>query len=400
MRFSFSLVALTCATAVVSGLGCNTPESGPEAGAPSKGDEPVVATSEAIQGGYNDSTDVNVVGIIELSQGALCSGSLLAPNMVLTARHCVSSILNTVGGGVQCSTTTAAKPFATSGFFITTKPVMSMNPGDYVGVKEVIPAPGTDQKLCGNDQTILILARNLTPDEAVPLVPRVDSQLAKNEEYYAIGFGATNDQGAGAGQRRRRDGLFVYCAETDCKGVQDFVKPTEWIGDTGICEGDSGGPALDLQGRVVGVTSRGGQNCSSPVYGAVHGWSQWIMDTAVHAAEVGGYDAPAWATGWPTDPQYNFPIGGACDSTCASGLCLGECTRACSDLAPCPDGYDCIVYDGTNSACQAKPKPAPTPTTTTTTCSAAPGSDPTNPVPWLWGAAAVVGVVVSRRRSR
>jgi MYXO-CTERM domain-containing protein len=388
---------------MLSGLGCNVPDPDPQNANENAG-EPVAKDPQAIAGGYNDTTDVNVVGIVNINQGALCSGSLLAPNMVLTARHCVSNILNEVQGGVDCSVTTAAPAFAASSFFVTTKPSMTMNPGDYVGVREVIPAPGTTQKLCGNDQTILILSRNLTPDEATPLIPRVDSQLAKNEQYFAVGYGATNDTGSGAGQRRRRDNLFVQCAEADCpKNVQAFVLQSEWIGDTGICEGDSGGPAVDMQGRVVGVTSRGGAGCSNPVYGSVHSWGQWIMDTAVHAAQVGGYDPPAWATGWPTDPIYNFPIGGACDSTCASGLCLADqCTRACSDAAPCPDGYDCVLYNDTDSACQAKPPPTSRPrtTTTTTSCAVSSGSDPTNPVPWFAGVAAVVGLAVAKRRSR
>lgn len=355
--------------------------------------EEVGQSSGAIRGGYADDKDPAAVAIVEIQQGGLCSGSLIGPNLVLTARHCVSNTLKEVGGGVDCGYTTHGSPFKPDRFAVTTNEdaFFSQSLSDYYTVSEVVVLP-EDEDFCGTDQAILILDRNIPADVATPYVPRVDSQLAKGEEYYAIGYGATSDSGGGAGQRRRRDELFVDCAEGDCKGVSSFVKKTEWIGDTGICSGDSGGPALDLKNRVVGVTSRGGQNCDSPIYGAVHGWSDWIKETAIHAADVGGYDPPAWTTGFPTDPEFNFPIGGECGDTCASGICVSnQCTRQCSDEAACPSGYECAtVTDDGLKACKVKPKAKPTEdndddgeSELVADCSmSVGGADPTNPTPW------------------
>jgi len=203
--------------------------------------EALAAVGQPIQGGYVDSTDTAVVGVVH-AQGynvGTCTGSLLASNVVLTAQHCVADLLNSVGGGVVCGETTFGSTYGAHTMYVTTETTLPQGASGYVrGMELFIPPGGSD--VCGNDQAILILEEPLDPAEAVPLVPRVDVPLVEDEVYSAIGYGATSDDPyASSGTRYRRDDLLTYCVADDCPSY--YVYETEWVGETGICQGDSGG---------------------------------------------------------------------------------------------------------------------------------------------------------------
>lgn len=369
-------------------------------------DEAIGSAEEAISGGQVDPGEPAVVGIFAKNLSGLCSGSLIAPNLVLTARHCVSEI-SSPNGQVDCASTTFGPPGPADDFLVTTRGVMSQHASDYRRAIEVVLLP-VDNKLCGQDMALLVLESNVGADEASPLVPRVDAPVQKGETYDAIGFGATDEQGAGAGTRRRRDDLAVKCVGPQCPAA--YVGKSEWTGQAGVCEGDSGGPAIDLQGRVVGVTSRGGLDCSSPIYGHVEAWADWLKGTAKHAAQVGQYAPPRWATGWPTDPAYSMPIGDGCKqpADCASDRCVDDgvaayCTRLCNEQAPCPTGWSCGKDSAGQGVCFQSHEAADEISGSTMkdgSCSMR--ADPTKPIPWRTGAllAGLALLAPLRRRRR
>jgi hypothetical protein len=159
----------------------------------------------------------------------------------------------------------------------------------------------------------VILERPLTLEEATPIIPRIDESAQSRESFSAGGYGLTSDrEDAPSGQRMRIDGNEALCAPDECYlDYPEIVTDAEWVSaDAGVCSGDSGGPALDAEGRVIGVASRGGEECRATVYGDVATWSDFLIETAAHAADVGGYPAPIWTSGsseapadWPEQIQ-------------------------------------------------------------------------------------------------
>ncbi len=253
---------------------------------------------QEIQGGQTDAARTGVVGIVSLSnQGAgICSGSLIAPNLVLTAQHCVSDLNSEY---VRCGQTRFIATRSASEMYVTTQTQLSQNPRDYYSVS-AIHVPADSDQVCGHDIALLVLSRNIDGAEATPLVPRIDLDANRSEDYTAVGYGHTGS-GRGSGVRRSLDGRSVQCAGRQCPDYTS-VQVQEFLGTDGTCQGDSGGPAIDAQGRVLGALSRGASGCASSVYSGVFQWREWMRGIGADAAQQGQYDEPTWVAIGSSDP--------------------------------------------------------------------------------------------------
>jgi Trypsin len=218
-----------------------------------------------------------------------CSGTVVAPNVILTAAHC--TLVDTTGASLD-----------PAGFGVVTGSLDWSNPAErqLSLVSRIIKDPLFNPVSGTNDAALLVLATPTTAP-ATALATSADGYLEQaGTPAFIAGWGATYDgeplpptylQWADTVVQRA-----IYCRVRDPYFSATLqlcaVDPPQ--DSTGTCNGDSGGPvsAFDASGQFVeiGLTSRGPTDCNTytadyftaiaPLYPWISGWIQAVAPSS------------------------------------------------------------------------------------------------------------------------
>ncbi len=229
------------------------------------------STSNEIIGGATDGGDPAVVLIYNHTVGYLCTGTVIAPRVVLSAGHCSTTSETCTAG--TCQAAPASQYDIVGGTNLQTQ-----GGADWVaGVTAVHPHPQADLSQLTHDMSIFIL------DQDAPVTPLAwqkdvdDTKYAVNTPFKAVGYGITDAAAqTDTSGIKRTVGLKIVQTATDAFAYGSSTKNT--------CSGDSGGPAIaTIAGveTVIGTVSYGDQNCTQ--YGV-------DMRTDYNGAFIATYD--------------------------------------------------------------------------------------------------------------
>lgn len=299
---------------------------------------PLARTAQAITGGVEvDSSEFPAVVLVRLLDDAqMCTGTLIAADVVLTAGHCFDDYLsNNVEVRVGVSNT------AVSG-------------GDTFEVDHWVVHPNYElTSFAVAHDVALVFLTTPVPGVTPAALAREAGLAAPAGTATMVGYGRPNIEGTSGVLRAAYDRPIATCdrveeiiADVTGGAVASYAEASfvcwERLDGIGKCRGDSGGPTLvDVAGAmtIIGVASQSDATCE-----------HYSIDAEV-AAELAFIDGELAA--WQCDADgvcnsaceaFDLPA----DADCAGAPCQGPCP-ADPGVAPGDDPAGCAVGGGAAS---------------------------------------------------
>ena len=208
-----------------------------------------------------------------------CTGTLIAPNVVLTAGHCAEDLPNNV--------------------LVGTSSLQRPTEGEVIPVKQRIEYPSSQSRA---DLLVLVLERDSKFEPRPIATGWARAEILNGAEVQIVGFGAIDRDGNDYTPTLKEATTTI--TDFDCatsSGCRTSIKPAGELGAGGMgidtCGGDSGGPlylSTSFGTFLAGATSRGYSNnqyyCSEGgIYVRPDKFVEWIEQSAgvrvLHAPE-------------------------------------------------------------------------------------------------------------------
>jgi secreted trypsin-like serine protease len=201
--------------------------------------------------------------VLIVGEHSLCTGVVIAPDLVLTAAHCVLE-----NGKYRLVAFEGRRPAVKE-------------------VARVVPHPQFSPRVDAPDLALVKLAAPPSPKLSPAAFSDRRAPPSVGERFVVAGFGvATQGERKTAGTLRAATLVVTARPSSQQLSLVDPKKLGASAG-LGVCNGDSGGPVFDERDRaLVAIVSWTGSTDGEPVCGLVSGviplarYRYWILDTA------------------------------------------------------------------------------------------------------------------------